>query len=120
MGINNAHSLTYSLWNLKLGQLVAIANAQLRDRQNQSATFKRVSPTINIDCSWVARRLLSGNLKKHVGYVCRVALCLAQCGLCITLVCDGEKQHDSKRATIKRSADTQQKRLEMILKKVSC
>jgi hypothetical protein len=119
MGINNAHSLTYSLCNLKLGQLVAIANARLRERQEQSATFKRVTPSIDIDTSWVARRLLSGNMKVRVGHVCRVALCLAQSGLSVTLICDGEKRHDSKRATIKRSADTQQKRLEMILKKVS-
>jgi hypothetical protein len=50
--------LTYSLCNLKVGQRVAIANAQLHELQEQSATFKRVSPTNDIYCSWVVHCLL--------------------------------------------------------------
>jgi hypothetical protein len=91
MGINNAHKLTFSISKIDVGQLVTIGNARLKEKQTSSPTFRRLIPSVDVDCSWVVRRQhRTAKYRARVGFLTRLSLALARAGFSVMLVCDGE------------------------------
>jgi hypothetical protein len=108
MGINGAHTLTYSIKCVSVQQLYSIGIYLYN--KNHSAIIKR-PPTIYIDASWVIRQC---NMEAcRVGYLIRMCNLLVTNGFCIVIVCDGAECHYSKRATTKRLAESFKNRIKL-------
>ena len=103
MGIKKGHSLTNILKNLNIGQLVTAATTLLNKKQ-QSKVTDRVAPVIDIDASWIVRRLSASSEQSRVGYLFRLARTLQNVGFVVYIICDGEVRHPSKRSTILRKS----------------
>ena len=98
MGINSAKSLTF---NIKKLNIRAIKDVIKCIRNPTELSFFK----IDVDCNWVAFKL--GCAKKPQEAASKTAdflQCLASCGFIVTPICDGERRHHSKRASIERIA----------------
>jgi hypothetical protein len=74
-----------------------------------------ILPTIDVDASWVVRsKTIIANSHNKVAYIIKIALCLANAAFNIVLVCNSDKRHHSKRATIKRTADSYNDKLTLL------
>jgi hypothetical protein len=99
MGVNGAHTLTYSLPNIKSEQLYLIGLFLYNKPQLQT---KR-TPCIYIDASWVLRQC---SVEGRVQYLVRLCTHLVSIGFRVVVVCDGSVRHHSKRSTTKRLAES--------------
>jgi hypothetical protein len=99
MGVNGAHSLTYSINSISIQQLFSIALHIFTRNRNHIHR----KPTIYVDTSWVLR---SCHTEDRVGYLIRLSSFLVTSGFQVVIVCDGSVRHHSKRSTIKRLAES--------------
>jgi hypothetical protein len=99
MGVSQGHRLTYRLYNLSGERLLLIA----RKLHADSGLCETRLPSIYIDASWISRKfaLRAGG---PISAVMAISNFFASNGCYVTIVCDGAKRHDSKRASISRHA----------------
>ena len=98
MGLKSAKSLTF---NIKKLNIRAIKDTIKTIRNPADLSFFK----IDVDCNWVAFKLGCG--KKPQEAASKTAdfiQCLSSCGFIVTPICDGERRHHSKRASIERVA----------------
>jgi hypothetical protein len=112
MGLKYAHTYTYSLQNISIDQIYFIASDKIKETQNTNNTYNEnsLTPTLDIDCSWIIRGCCKGTLEERIDYLLNVASCFTAVGFDVHIVCDGIFRHHSKRATIQRYAISQQKK----------
>ena len=109
MGLKCGNSINYSLINLNMDQLMRLARYRM-DRRASSSSGNRL-PVIDMDASWIIRRC---NLQPsmRLNYLFGMCLAFISEGCCITIICDGDVRHHTKRSTTKRTADLHQESIE--------
>jgi hypothetical protein len=99
MGVNGAHTLTYSLPSIKSEQLFSIGLFLYNKLDLQGQRL----PTMYVDASWVLRQC---SVEGRIQYLVRLCTFIVGLGFRVVIVCDGNTRHHSKRSTTKRIAET--------------
>ena len=107
MGINGAHKLTHQITGVSMEELLKIVQAR-RERRG-----KKEQPTIDIDVSYVFRKLTYKHMKVRVLNILRLCDMFCQSGVKVVLVCDSNIRHHSKRATCNRQVEKYKKKIEL-------
>jgi hypothetical protein len=105
MGIRGGHKLTDHIDLIDSNQLIQILHKlheQKRDN-GQLGTVPRTCPVVDLDGSWIVRKLNCSN-KARLGYLLRLAKTILRLGIDVVVVCDGPIRHHSKRAKTQRDA----------------
>ena len=124
MGIKCGHSINYTITNLRLNDIITITKFRLFERRSFSLNNDELSsfPVVDIDASWVIRRIGNTSVAFRVTYLLQLCCLLIKNGCCVKIVCDGDRRHHSKRSTTKREVDCYRNRVDYhFLKcKLSC
>ena len=124
MGIKCGHSINYTITNLRLNDIITITKFRLFERRSFSLNNDELSsfPVVDIDASWVIRRIGNTSVAFRVTYLLQLCCLLIKNGCCVNIVCDGDRRHHSKRSTTKREVDCYRNRVDYhFLKcKLSC
>ena len=99
MGINNAHKLTHQITGVTQDELLKIVKDRSRRRSYEN------KPTIDIDISYVYRKLYNKDQHSRIKYIMSLCDLLCKNGVRVVLVCDGSVRHHSKRASIQRQVE---------------
>ena len=115
MGVNVTHQQTsYSVKNLTVVQLNKIIQQRFERRRSVDSSPIDV-PTVDIDVSWMVHKASNLSEKGRINHVMRVCDVLCKLGNRVVLVCDGDKRHDTKRATVSRQSIKYKNKIELYL-----
>ena len=106
MGLKCGNSINYTINDVTLRQLISIAKVRMNRR------VQPTSPIIDVDASWIIRRCHDRLPIVRINYLLGICLCLILEGCSVTIVCDGESRHHTKRSTTHRSANYHRNSLE--------
>lgn len=109
MGIRGAHKLTDHIDRIDSSQLIIILNCLYQQKKDngQLGSNPRTSPVIDLDASWIVRKLTCSN-DARMGYLVRLSKILLRLGCDVVVICDGPLRHHSKRAKTQRDAQSKQ------------
>ncbi len=99
MGVKNAHHLTHQITGVTQQELLKIVEARSHRRDGQD------KPTIDIDVSYVYRKLFYKDNHSRINYIMSICDVLCKSGSRVVLVCDGSVRHHSKRASVQRQVE---------------
>ena len=110
MGVDGGHKLTFRLLNLNFEHLLTIARSpetscRLRRRWNTS-TYS----SIYLDASWISQKF-KARKGGPINAILDIVTGFAKEGFCATIVCDGARRHDSKRASVDRQSQREKTRI---------
>jgi hypothetical protein len=105
MGIKSASSLLYPIKGLSVKSIKDIINNIYFKDDESRDTIIHKKYLIDVDCNWVACHLGATNSPDEAASItCDFLEALSQYGFVVTPICDGERRHHSKRATVDRIA----------------
>jgi hypothetical protein len=115
MGVNVTHALTsYSVNKLSSVQL----NKVLQDRFEKRHSLEsdpNDAPTVDIDVSWLMHKAGKLSAKGRISHIMKVCDVLCKLGNQVVLVCDGERRHDTKHATVSRQSVKYKNKVDLYL-----
>ena len=107
MGVSGAEQLVFCIKNLSIAGVKRIARTRLDPNERLCR--------IDVDCSWVAYRLLgSGDGSKAGELVAEFLLLLSKAGFIPTPICDPKHRHHSKRESTRRVAEKEKGRINAV------
>ena len=109
MGLKCGHAINYCINDLSFKDVLVIARSRCRGINN-NACYR--IPTIDVDSSWVVRRLSGLSADMQVASLIRLCSLFTEHGCCVNLVCDGNIRHHTKRSTAKRMIDSYRSKVE--------
>jgi hypothetical protein len=111
MGIKSASSLLYHIKGLSIKSIKDIINnIYFKDDQSSFPTSESRNTIIckkyliDVDCNWVACHLGTTSPDEAAYIICDFLEALSQYGFVVPPICDGERRHHSKRATVDQIA----------------
>jgi hypothetical protein len=107
MGISHAHKLTHQITGITHDELLKIVKSRSLRRASDD------KPTIDIDISYVYRKLYNKDGQSRIKYIMCLCEVLCKSGLRVVLVCDGSVRHHSKRASIQRQVEKYKTKVEL-------
>ena len=107
MGIHCGNLINYIVNDLSLSDLFNIAKFRSQRRSDSCAY-----PMVDIDASWIVRRFVGVSYEQRILYLFQLIILLLNSGFAVTVICDGEKRHHTKRATTKRFTENYQMMLD--------
>ena len=106
MGVDGGHKLTFRLLNLNFEHLLTIA----RKRHADSGDGGIRPPSIYLDASWISQKF-KARKGGPINAILDIVTGFAREGFCATVVCDGARRHDSKRASVDRQSQREKTRI---------
>ncbi|MGH7955074.1 MAG: hypothetical protein ACREOZ_03855 [Gloeomargaritales cyanobacterium] len=108
MGVSNASKTLYTTSELSLDDLLVIG------RHKREAMGRKGRPKIDIDASVYGYKL-ARRPGGSIAAIVKIMTKLAMLGFDVAVVCDGDKRHHSKRASIEQTAAREGARIASII-----
>ena len=102
MGLKCGHVINYVVNDLSFNDILEIMKLRCLRRNHINGSVP--IPTVDIDASWIVRKCISLNYDQRVVFLIQLSLLFLKSNCAVTIVCDNNKRHHSKRSTMQRMA----------------